>query len=76
MRIFDGVAKQKDLRAGDVVVALDPQERLGRSTWTVFVQGDGTLEGDTVQRGLFWNKEDAMMFAAAIEAEGAKKEGG
>jgi len=67
MKVFDGFAPQDDLEPGDVAVALDPQERLGERTWLVFIQGDGTLEGDTVQLGLFWERSHAVMFAAEID---------
>ncbi|MHB1419527.1 MAG: hypothetical protein ACYCX4_08025 [Bacillota bacterium] len=48
---------------GTVYVCLDPQKRLGDRTWSVSVMGDGTAEGDTVLLGLFWQQENAAMFA-------------
>jgi len=52
--------------AGAIHVCLDPQKRLGPETWSVSIMGDGTLEGDTVQMGLFWSKANALLFAKAL----------
>ena len=36
--------------------------------------GDGTLEGDTVQCGLFWEREHAILFAERLRHQMAIKE--
>jgi hypothetical protein len=54
------------LPAGSIVIAPDPQERLGEETWCVYRQGDGTFENDNVQLGLFWQSDHARLFAAAV----------
>jgi hypothetical protein len=51
---------------------LDPQERLGPETWSVsqFWKQDGTKDRDhcdIIGRGLFWTKEDAILFAGILE---------
>lgn len=47
-----------------VYVSKDCQHRLGPwPAWVVATMGDGTLEGDTVQHGIFWHRDDAVMFA-------------
>jgi len=69
--------------SGKFYVEKDVQKRLfirdvlddGMGGWVVLQQGDGTMEGDTVQRGLFWTKADAMLFLKAIqETDGGKVE--
>ena len=49
--------------AGAVFVCRDPQRRTAPECWNVAIMGNGTLEGDTVQLGLFWHREDAVLFA-------------
>ena len=71
MKIY-GTAYQnipnKELPAvGEIYVCLDPQHRLGKRTWVVAEMGDGTLKGDTIQLGLFWEKGDALGFAKLKE---------
>jgi hypothetical protein len=48
---------------GMVYICKDVQRRLMPECWTVSIMGDRTLEGDTVQLGLFWKKENAVIFA-------------
>ena len=67
MKVFDRVVKDGEVEKGEVVVAHDPQKRLGDPTWLVFVQGDGTLEGDTVEKGLFWDKELALRMGVLVK---------
>lgn len=52
---------------GEVYVCPDPQKRCWPESWIVCIMGDGTLEGDTITRGIFWHKEDAESFAAILE---------
>ena len=52
---------------GMVYVCLDPQKRLGEKTWSVSIMGNGTLEGDTVQQGLFWQRDNAVLFAETLD---------
>lgn len=61
---------------GMIYVCLDPQNRLGKETWSVSIMGDGTAEGDTVQQGLFWDKNNAVLFAEVLEDELFYKENG
>ena len=50
--------------AGAVYVCRDCQRRLGPwPAWVVATMGDGTLDGDTLQHGIFWRREDAELFA-------------
>jgi len=39
---------------------------VGHSGYAVSVMGDGTLEGDTVQMGLFWTRRNAELFAESF----------
>jgi len=58
--------KERDWpETGEIYIALDPQNRLGVQTWLVARMGDGTLQGDTIQLGLFWKIENARIFAKA-----------
>lgn len=52
---------------GQIYVCLDPQNTLGNDTWSVSIMGDGSLTGDTVRQGLFWNKDNAVLFAYALQ---------
>lgn len=58
-------------KPGDLCVGLDPQCRLGDRTWLVFIESDGTLERDTVQLGLFWDREVAEFFMGSIARSAA-----
>ena len=60
--IPDYVKEENWPKIGEIFVALDPQLRCGTGTFVVATQGDGTCIGDTVQLGLFWKKEDAILF--------------
>lgn len=55
--------------AGSVVVCRDAKVRLGSRSWMVSIMGDGKLAGDMVTRGLFWQLQDALIFARAIRGE-------
>lgn len=58
---------EEDLPKKDsICVYKDPRRRLGPATWIVSKMGDGTLENDTVQLGLFWRLSAARVFAAAV----------
>lgn len=50
---------------GDTIISIDPQERLRTDTYVV-----STIDADNAvsvtQRGLFWDKEDAVAFARKI----------
>lgn len=69
MKTYDGylrneyVDEQNWPEIGEIYIALDPQNRLGPQTWVVAIMGDGTSQGDTTQLGLFWKKENALIFA-------------
>lgn len=52
------------LPAGAVVVCPDSQERCGEDSWLVFEVVDDPEER-VLQRGLFWNRGDAEVFATA-----------
>jgi len=62
-------------KAGELFVAIDPQLRCGKETFVVGIMGDGTLEGDTTQYGLFWKREMAVLFAEALEGLKRKERG-
>jgi len=57
---------------GSVYLAKAEQQRSGNwpGNFAVFRQGDGTLEGDTVCLGLFWNLEKAELFRVAVCEKG------
>ena len=50
----------------EIFICLDPQQRLGKETWSVAIMGNFSLEGDLVHRGLFWTKSDAELFANVL----------
>jgi hypothetical protein len=56
--------------AGEVYLCrateLGEMQAIGVSGYVVAVMGDGTPEGDTVRRGMFWTKADALVFANAL----------
>jgi len=59
-------------KQGEIYICLDPQKRLGPKTWSVsqFWEQDGTNgidHCDIIGRGLFWTKEDAILFAGILE---------
>ena len=58
--------------AGAVYVCEDCQHRCGSESWVVSIMGDGTLEGDTVQLGIFWRKENAVLFAECFASKSAE----
>ena len=63
MQIGDDYVTNLEAKSGEICVGWDPQERLGFPTYIVSKRGDGTLLGDTVQLGLFWDREMAVRFA-------------
>jgi hypothetical protein len=70
MRIYE--ASWQDIpekgwpKAGEIFVCLDPQKRLGNETWSVAEFHDHDKEIDIIGRGLFWTKEDAIVFAKTL----------
>lgn len=54
---------------GTIIIAFDPQKRLGKKTWAVLVaiHDDGLLPADA--KGLFWDEEEADRFAKALQQE-------
>ncbi len=50
---------------GQIFIAKDPQNRLGPDTWGVARMKDHN-EYDLTSLGLFWEKDDALIFAKAI----------
>ena len=62
------IPEQDEPQSGMVYVCLDEQDRLGKEkTWSVSIMGDGTAEGDTVPQGLFWQKDNAVLFAEELD---------
>lgn len=74
-KFWDEISKEDWPEAGELFVCRTRYPRLFPESWLVAVQGDGTCEGDTVHRGLFWTKEDALFFAGALE-DGQEDEAG
>jgi len=73
VRIYDTpwneIAKSDWPCAGEIYVSRATGQEtsaVGPDGYCVAVMGDGTLEGDTVRRGLFWTKEDALEFGALL----------
>lgn len=66
-KTMDHFIEPKYPKPGDVVIANNIQ-----TSWPgefiVFIEGDGTLEGDTRVLGLFWREEDARLFFTARRA--------
>ena len=54
------------LPAGTVVVCPDSQERCGKGSWLVFEVVDDPQES-VLQRGLFWHRDNAEIFAEAYD---------
>lgn len=63
--LYNEIPKRELPQIGQLYICLDSQKRLGPETWSVSIMGDGTLQGDTVQLGLFWRIENARLFALA-----------
>lgn len=82
MKIYDIFDRENPPAQGEVYVACDPQKRCGPESWIVAIYwnpdtwksvGNGEKyttcpEIDIITRGIFWHKEDAILFAKAIEA--------
>lgn len=70
MKVYDKpwneIARKDWPMVGEAYVCLDPQKTLGEETWSVSILGDGSLNGDTLQLGLFWGKETAIFVAEQI----------
>lgn len=49
----------QDMKSGNIIVCHDPQKRLGKTTWGVMIHH----EGDPKAKGLFWDKDQAILFA-------------
>ena len=73
MKIFTGylipeyVSEDEWPDIGELFMSLDLQNRLGSQTWLVAIEGDGTLQEDTVQIGLFWSVGIATDFILMLE---------
>ena len=57
-------------KPGELYIAQSPNkiESAGPCPWQVIRQGDGTLSNDTARLGIFWRKEYAELFLAALIA--------
>ena len=64
-KYWHDIAREHWPEAGQIFICQDEGDTLGPSTWSVAIQGDGTLEGDTVNLGLFWELEEALTYATA-----------
>lgn len=53
--------------AGEIVALNHPELEYGPGKWSVVTVGDGTCDRDTVIHGLFWNEEEARLFASAMQ---------
>ncbi len=62
-KLWNEIDEQDWPAPGVTYVCKDTQRRCGINTWVVSTMGDGTLSGDTIVRGLFWHKQDAILFA-------------
>jgi len=60
------IPEQDHPEYGMVYICLDEQDRLGKETWLVSIMGDDTAEGDTTRQGLFWEKDNAVLFAETL----------
>ena len=81
MKIYDTFDRENPPMQGEVYVARDTQKRCWPESWIVAIYWnpdtwkstwDGTKyttcpEIDIITRGIFWHKEDAMIFAKALE---------
>lgn len=71
-RIYVERDLQKRLYTDDGTVGWDGGSETtapGMGGWLVFMQGDGSMLGDSVSLGLFWRKEHADLFARALGGE-------
>lgn len=55
-----------EMVAGQFYIVKDKQERVGPDGLLVIRQGDGSLAGDTVQLGIFWQPDMAKKFLDAL----------
>lgn len=65
MKIFDMDYLEiplKDMEHGETIICHDPQNRLGKPTWGVVKH----YEGFPKPKGLFWDKDQAIIFANAL----------
>ena len=73
MKIFTGyliteyVPEDEWPDVGELYMALDQQNRLGPQTWLVAVQGEGTMQEDSVRIGLFWRAGIATDFIVMLD---------
>ena len=51
---------------GELFMCLDSCKNIGEDTWMVAQMGDGTLSGDLVRLGLFWERKFGELFLQAI----------
>jgi len=51
-----------------VIVCLDPQHRLGKTTWAVLITTGDEPENPSKAMGLFWDKDIAIKAAEALSA--------
>ena len=52
---------------GSIIICLDPQKRLGKKTWAVLIVESDFNEIPADAKGLFWNEENADIFANALK---------
>lgn len=64
---YDADRIDREFDIGDVVVGLDPQERLGEGTVAVSQIVDDARER-IAQRGLFWDEREAFRYAEMLRA--------
>lgn len=71
MKIYDKYWDQIDRlewpAVGEIFVCKSSHPKLYPESWLVAVQGDGTLAGDTILRGIFWAQADAIDFARMLD---------
>jgi len=61
------IAKKDWPKYNEVFLCKDSQQRLGENTWFVGIMGPSNkIEDDLMGFGLFWHREWALEFAAAL----------
>jgi len=68
------ISKENKPKTGMIFIHLDEQNRLGEKTWSVSIMGDCTMENDSIQQGLFWDLENAVLFTESLQNKLSKKE--
>ena len=59
---------------GGVIVCLDPQKRLGAKTWAVLTAVSDEGISPALAKGLFWDREEAEIFASVISLSKSERE--